>query len=169
GGYDPIYLGSETECVPDYIWGRNGLAWPPNQLGSPQAMAVYLLNRGYASHALQRGLLLCEAMRVYDWKYLYPSVHNYDLRSKLIAHCTRDYPYDFKVQAAAGELSLADADYGLAVEKFANAVFQAQSHPGTLRPLCKTFGISEEHLRGRFACALTLTGEWVGAGQQAAL
>jgi hypothetical protein len=51
-------------------------------LSYSQGKAIYLLNRGYASPELLRSLLLCEARRCYDWKYLYTSVNNYDLRTR---------------------------------------------------------------------------------------
>jgi hypothetical protein len=153
--------------VDDYLWGGGSPAWD-SRLGEPQALAIYLLNRGYASPDLERGLLLCEALRVYDWKYLYEDIHNYDLRSRLIAHCIKAFPQDARVRCAAGELALADGDFDVAAREL-GATFDLANSPESLQALCGGLGISRQHLHGRYACALTLTGDWAGADKQTAL
>jgi hypothetical protein len=151
-----------------YFWGNDDRLWS-SRLGPPQALAVYLINQGLVSPELERGLLFCEARRVYDWKYLYPRVNNYDLRRRVVADCTRDFPGDAHIQLAAGELNLASGDFPAAASTLGRAVELGIKQPDGLRGTCHRLGVSEQHLRGRLACALTLTGDWAGADQQAAL
>ena len=151
-----------------YLWDAHSTNWGDYD-GPRQAIAIYLLNHGYASPDLERGLLLCEAMRVYDWKYLYPSVHNYDLRTRLIAHCTKDFPVDPLVHLAAGELTLAAGDYGQAVEELHSVQDLAVGQPGGTKAICNALGVSQQHMFGRYACALTVIGDWSDADAKALL
>jgi hypothetical protein len=161
-----------SDSIESYLWGYSysTMATQPRVYhGSPQAHAVYLLHHDYDSPALRRTLLLCEARRCFDWCYLYQNVKNHDLRSALIEHCLRDFPDDPKVHWAAGQLALASGDFKLAERELARTLELANETAGGLPSFCRETGITEQHLRGRYVCALTLMGRWDEADEQSAL
>jgi hypothetical protein len=142
-----------------------------------QGAAIYLLHHGYGDPALLRLLLLAEARRLdEDDQYFTMWYENYDLRRGLIRHCLADFPDDPRVQWAAGKLSLAAGEYTQAAAALGTAIRLAEAKPGGVAAFCTACGISPEHLRGRYACALAFTGqgeaarrEWRLAGDPAAV
>jgi hypothetical protein len=125
---------------------------------SPQGGAVYLLNHGYGTPELRKQLLLSEAQRFYDWKYLAAGVGNHDLRSALIENCLAEYPGDPQVLWAAGVCELAAGEEERA-EEHLGALLEASGEYGQLSIFAAQLNQKPQHIVGRYCAVLTLLGK----------
>ncbi len=122
---------------------------------SLQGSAIYLLERGRRYPKLERELLITEALRSYDWIYLYSHCWNYDLRMLLIDRCKKSFPNDAEVAWASGRILLTAGHYSESVDELERAIELGLDYPMTW--------IHEEHVRGRLLTALLMEGrvaEW---------
>jgi hypothetical protein len=132
----------------------------------PASLARTLTEHGFATPEFQRSRLLCEARRCYDWIYLGRCTRLDANWRQFRQDALTSYPSDPKVQWAAGQLDLSEHIYEPAQAELRRALALAAAQPGGVPAFCRGAGISEQHLRGRLACALTLLGQWDEADQE---